>query len=211
MGETEVRRVRSGLHDHRIREERLRIHSKSPVLRGGRAMAFALVAATAVSAFGTATASAADKMVVEEPGLKPYAVVDMTIPEPLTAEPGDPARGKKIFIGRKKGNCLTCHSAPIPEEQFHGNVGPDLRGVGDRMTPAEMRLRIVNPTIINPGTQMFAFYHVADLRQVKKEFQGKPLLEAQEIEDVIAYLSALKGDSAGPGPVASDGGGDDGD
>lgn len=189
----------------------MRIPSKSPVLRGGWAFVVAAVTAMAVSAVSAASAAATDKTVVEEPGLKPYTVVGMAIPEPLTTEPGDPARGKKIFIGRKKGNCLTCHTAPIPEEQFHGNVGPDLRGVGDRMTPAEMRLRIVNPMIINPDTQMFAFYHVADLRQVKKEFQGKPLLEPQEVEDVIAYLSSLKGDSAGPGPVASDGGGDDGD
>ncbi len=146
-----------------------------------------------VLAASVSMAAQAGETRVEEPGIHPYTIVDMTIPEPLTAQKGDPANGKAVFVHRKKGNCLTCHTAPIPEEQFHGTVGPDLRGVGDRMTEAQMRLRIVNPRFVNPETTMIPMHKTAPRVQVKEEFQDKPILTAQEVEDVIAYLQTLKG------------------
>ncbi len=122
-----------------------------------------------------------------------YQVVDdSSIPAPLTSEPGDPARGRDLAIQRKLGNCLACHVMPIPEQSFHGETGPDLNGVGGRYTAAELRLRIVDPKVLNPGTIMPAFYRADGLHRVAKKFQGKTMLSAQQVEDVIAYLVTLK-------------------
>lgn len=120
-----------------------------------------------------------------------YTVVDDSIPVSLTGVPGDPVKGKKLAINRKKGNCLACHQMPIPEQQFHGEVGPDLHGVGSRMTEAELRLRLVNSKALNPETIMPAFHKVA-LNRVLKKFKGKTILGAQEVEDIIAYLMTIK-------------------
>ena len=120
-----------------------------------------------------------------------YIIVDDTIPVSLTGVPGDPVKGKKLTTNRKKGNCLACHQMPIPEQQFHGEVGPDLSGVGSRMTEAELRLRLVNSKALNPDTIMPAFHKVA-LNRVLKKFKGKTILGAQEVEDIIAYLITIK-------------------
>jgi sulfur-oxidizing protein SoxX len=125
--------------------------------------------------------------------LGPFVVVDETIAAPLSAKPGDPQNGRAIAAGRQ-GNCLGCHRLPIPEEPFHGTVGPNLAGVGDRYSPAELRLRLVDSTMINPETIMPPFHRVDELRRVARRYRGKPILTAQEIEDVIAYLITLKKD-----------------
>lgn len=140
-----------------------------------------------------ASPAVAEEVTVNDPGLEPYTIVDYAIPEPLGGKVGDPESGRQIFIHRKKGNCLTCHTAPIPEEQFHGTVGPDLRGVANRMTEGEIRLRVAHPRYINPETTMIPMYKVEPEVQVKEQFAGKPILTAQEVEDVIAYLMTLKG------------------
>ncbi|NVK19279.1 MAG: sulfur oxidation c-type cytochrome SoxX [Methylocystaceae bacterium] len=130
---------------------------------------------------------------VTEPNLKPYTIVDGTsIPQSFTGKAGNAANGKKLFVHRKKGNCLTCHTAPIPEEEFHGQVAPDLDGVADRMSEGEIRLRLVNPKLVNPDTPMMAYYKTHGLHQVKKSFIGKPMLNEQELEDIVAYLMTLK-------------------
>ena len=122
-----------------------------------------------------------------------YQVVDETeIASSLTGKAGDPKRGREVAIDRKLGNCLACHSLPIPEQQFHGATGPDLTGVGSRLTLGELRLRVVNPKVVNPDTMMPAFYRVEDLNRVMKDFAGKPILTAEQVEDVIAYLTTLQ-------------------
>jgi len=121
-----------------------------------------------------------------------YKIVDSTIPASLTGKPGDPVKGKKLAISRKKGNCLACHVMPIPEQQFHGEVGPDLSGVASYMSEAEMRMRIVDPKIINPDTIMPSFLKVPTNRVLKK-FQGKTIISDQDVEDIIAYMMTLKG------------------
>lgn len=121
-----------------------------------------------------------------------YKVIDDTIPQSLTGKAGDPIAGKKIAINRKKGNCLACHVMPIPEEQFHGNIGPDLGEIANKMTAAEVRIRLVDPKLLNPDTIMPAFLKPGTTRVMKK-FIGKTLLKPQEVEDVIAYLMTLKG------------------
>jgi len=124
--------------------------------------------------------------------IKTYTIVDNTIPKSLTGTPGDPVNGRKVVISRKKGNCLACHEMPIPEQQFHGRISPDLADVADRYTQAELRMRVVDPKVLNPDTIMPAFYKNAGLHRVMKKFQGKTILSAQEVEDVVAYLMTLK-------------------
>ena len=115
------------------------------------------------------------------------------IDESLTGQPGDPANGRKLAIDRKLGNCWACHVLPIPEQPFHGEVGPDLTGVGGNLTAGEVRLRIVNPKVVNPDTIMPAFYRNDGFERVLKKFQGKTMLSAQQVEDVVAYMMTLKG------------------
>lgn len=121
-----------------------------------------------------------------------YEVVDYAIPEPLTSEPGDPERGRAVAIDRQLGNCLSCHTMPIPEQAFHGETGPDLRGVGDRYTVPQLRLQVVDAHAINPDSMMPAFYAVAGRHRVAEAFEGKPIIDAQQVEDVVAYLATLK-------------------
>jgi sulfur-oxidizing protein SoxX len=111
----------------------------------------------------------------------------------LTGQPGDPANGRKLAINRKLGNCLACHVLPIPEQPFHGEVGPDLSQVAGTLSEGEIRLRIVNPKVVNPDTIMPAFYRNDGFERVLKGFQGKTMLSAQQVEDVVAYLMTLKG------------------
>jgi len=122
-----------------------------------------------------------------------YEVVDdSSIPKSLTGKTGDPANGRKLAINRKKGNCLACHVMPIPEQQFHGNLGPSLVGVGERYDEGELRLRVVDAKVVNPDTTMPAFYRSSGLHRVLKKFQGKTILAAQDVEDIVAYLTTLK-------------------
>ena len=121
----------------------------------------------------------------------PYIIKMGQIEAPLTKTPGIPSRGRQIVAGRR-ANCLACHTAPIPEEQFHGNLGPDLSKIGSYYDAGELRLRLVDPKQLNPDTIMPAFLKTTGLNRVGKQYTGKPILSAQQIEDVIAYLLTLK-------------------
>jgi len=122
-----------------------------------------------------------------------FTVVDgEKITASLTGKPGDPVNGRKVAINRKLGNCLACHTLPAPEQQFHGVLGPDLRGVASRYSVAELRLRVVNTKIINPDSFMPAFYRNTGLTRVLKKWKGKTILKAQQVEDVLAYMMTLK-------------------
>jgi sulfur-oxidizing protein SoxX len=115
-----------------------------------------------------------------------------SMPKPLTDAPGDVARGRAIVANRTVGLCLLCHSGPIPEERFQGNLAPSLAGAGSRSTPAQLRLRIADAARLNPDTIMPSYFRVDGLSRVAKNFQGKTILSAQQIEDVVAYLATLK-------------------
>ena len=107
---------------------------------------------------------------------------------------GNVQRGKKIVIDRELGNCLACHTMPIPEEDFHGQIGPALHGVAQRYSEAQLRARLVDATLINPDSIMPGFYRHPDKHQrLAFRFEGRTFLSAQHIEDVIAYLLTLKG------------------
>jgi len=55
-----------------------------------------------------------------------------------------------------------------------------------------LRLRIVDAAKINPESIMPPYYRVDDLQRVAPAFRGKPILTAEQIEDVVAYLVTLK-------------------
>jgi sulfur-oxidizing protein SoxX len=141
-------------------------------------------------AVGLAAALLAAPATAEEP-LVPYDVVGQAIPKPLTAEPGDPARGRAIVV-RRESTCLLCHSGPFPEERFQGDLSPNLKGAGARWSAGELRLRLVDATRLNPATIMPSYYRVDGLVRVAPNLRGKPALTAQQIEDVVAYLTTLK-------------------
>lgn len=119
---------------------------------------------------------------------------DLKVNESLTGKAGDAEAGKKWFSNRKLGNCLACHvnkdMAALP---FHGEVGTPLDGVADRYSVAEMRAILVNSkAIFGPETIMPGFYVLKTGARTQEKFQGKTILNGQQIEDIIAYLLTLK-------------------
>ena len=110
----------------------------------------------------------------------------------FAADKGDPARGRAIVADRQVGLCLLCHSGPFPEERFQGTIGPDLNGVAARLSEGQIRLRIVDPSRTNPDSVMPAYFRTEGLARVTPSLRGKPILSAEQIEDVIAFLSTLK-------------------
>ena len=105
---------------------------------------------------------------------------------------GDPQRGRQIVASRQVGLCLLCHAAPIPEERFQGDLAPDLRGVGSRLSEEQIRARIVDPSRANPDTIMPAYFRTEGLVRVAPSFRGNTILSAEQIDDVVAYLASLK-------------------
>ncbi len=104
---------------------------------------------------------------------------------------GNVEEGKIIVSGRRV-NCLSCHQAPIPEEQFQGNFGPSLVGIGSRYTREEIRLRIINAKILNPDSIMPSYFVKIDNPRTPLEMIGKTILSAKEVEDIVEYLYSLK-------------------
>lgn len=132
-------------------------------------------------------------LVILAPLLSPAArAADDAIERLLTDQPGDAARGRAIVANRQLGLCLLCHTAPIPEERFQGNLAPDLAGAGARWSEAQLRLRLVDSRRVNPQTIMPPYYRSEGLVRVGSPWQGKTVLGAQQIEDVVAYLRTLR-------------------
>ena len=124
--------------------------------------------------------------------LKPYVVSGDSIRASLTGQPGDAARGRAIVANRTVGLCLLCHSGPLPETPLQGTLAPSLAGAGARNTAGQLRLRLVDPSRLVPDTIMPPYYRLDRLQRVAKSYQGKTILSAEQIEDVVAYLVTLK-------------------
>ena len=122
----------------------------------------------------------------------PYAVDGDRIVQPLAGVRGNPQRGRAIVASRSAGLCLLCHTAPIPEERFQGDLAPDLAGVGARYSEAQLRLRVVDPRRVNPASFMPAFHSAGNPSRVGMQWVGKPILNAQQVEDVVAWLATLR-------------------
>ena len=151
----------------------------------------ALVAAMAMTALAP---------VAPHAELAPVMIVGDAIPQPLTSEAGDPARGRAIVVDRQKGLCLLCHIGPFPDQRFQGDMAPDLAGAGARWSSAQLRLRIADGSRLNPTTIMPSYYRIEGLNRVAPAFREKPILEAQQVEDVVAFLATLQDPSATSSP-----------
>ena len=114
------------------------------------------------------------------------------IPTPLTGSPGDAGRGRAIVADRTRGLCLLCHSAPIPEERFQGDLAPPLAGAGTRWTEGQLRLRVADAHRLNPDTIMPSYLRRDGFNRLAPAWRGRSVLEPQEIEDVVAYLATLR-------------------
>ena len=124
-------------------------------------------------------------------GLRPYTVVGNAIPASLTGAAGDATRGRALVVDR--GNtCILCHSGPFPEQRFLGDVAPSLAGTGSRWSEGELRLRLVDASSLNAATIMPSYYRIDGLSRVGRAWQGKTILSAGQIEDMVAYLVTLR-------------------
>ena len=118
-------------------------------------------------------------------------VVGDSIPASLTGSPGDPQRGRAIVVNRQN-TCILCHSGPFTEEKFQGDLAPNLAGAGSRWSEGQLRLRLVDASRLNAATIMPSYYRVEGLERVGAPWRGKPILSAEQIEDVVAYLVTLR-------------------
>ena len=130
--------------------------------------------------------------IADEGSLRPYVVVGDSIPVSLTGAAGDPARGRAIVLDRRLGACLLCHTGPFTEERFRGTLAPDLSGAGSRWSAGQLRLRLVDASRLNPSTIMPPYYRVDGLARIGNSWTGKPMLTAEQIEDVVAFLATLR-------------------
>ena len=143
----------------------------------------------------TAAALTMSATIVAAEAVKPMDVAyeDGAVSMSLTGAAGDPVEGRKVFANRKQGNCLACHmNSDLSEQSFHGEVGPPLDGVADRWSEAELRGIVANSKKMFEGTIMPAFYVDSGYTRPLDKFEGKSILSAQQVEDVVAYLMTLK-------------------
>jgi sulfur-oxidizing protein SoxX len=123
--------------------------------------------------------------------LRPYVVSGDAIAESLTGMPGDATRGRALILERTS-TCILCHSGPFPEAKFQGDLAPSLAGAGRRWSEGQLRLRLVDASRLNPATIMPSYYRVEGLVRVGQAWRGKPILSAEQIEDMVAYLMTLR-------------------
>jgi sulfur-oxidizing protein SoxX len=123
--------------------------------------------------------------------LRPYDVVGDAIPASLTGMQGDATRGRALVLERSS-TCILCHSGPFPEAKFQGDLAPDLAGAGGRWSEGQLRLRLVDASRLNPATIMPSYYRLDGLVRVGPAWRGKPILSAEQIEDIVAYLVTLR-------------------
>ena len=124
-------------------------------------------------------------------GLRAYVVVGDAIPESLIGMPGDATRGRALVVDRTS-TCILCHNGPFPEQKFQGDLAPSLAGAGSRWSEGQLRLRLVDASGLNPATIMPSYYRVEGLVRVGQAWRGKPILSAEQIEDIVAYLASLR-------------------
>lgn len=161
--------------------------------RPGAALAATAFALALALALGVAPLAArAQAAAAPPPPLVTYTVTEDAIARPLTGQPGDAARGRAIVANRQVGLCLLCHAGPFPEERFQGDLAPSLAGAGARWTEGQLRLRIVDARRLQPQSIMPAYYRVDGLHRPGTAWRDRPILSAEQIEDVVAFLRTLR-------------------
>ena len=148
------------------------------------ASSFASLLVAIVAALVLATMAKAE-------ALRPYTIAGDAIPDSLTGKPGDAAHGRALVLDRAS-TCILCHSGPFPETRFQGDLAPNLAGAGNRWSLGQLRLRLVDASRLNPATIMPSYYRVEGLVRVGQIWRDKPILSAEQIEDIVAYLAKLR-------------------
>jgi sulfur-oxidizing protein SoxX len=121
-----------------------------------------------------------------------FVIVGDTVPSPLAAAKGDAARGRALIVARDAANCVLCHAVTDQAVRYAGNVGPSLDGVARRLTVAQLRLRVADNLRINPDSVMPSYYRNEGLDRVASAYRGQPILDAGQVEDIVAYLATLQ-------------------
>jgi sulfur-oxidizing protein SoxA len=127
-----------------------------------------------------------------------YAYDSGSYPPPKKAQmpsgiKGDPKKGHALIQAGAKGPCTGCHLIPDAKVWPMGNVGPDLRTIGDRGLPDSHLYQVVyDPRVIfGPDSPM-------------APFGASGMWTEEEIVHVVAYLQSLKGKPAGVPPKVTD-------
>ncbi len=130
-----------------------------------------------------------------QPQVVDYVVEGDGIPKSLTGKPGSAARGRALLAARGAASCLECHAvkdAELAKGGAGGTRGPALDGVGARLTPAQLRLSVVDYSRLMPKVPMPSFHKAGVRPRGEKDDPSAPLLSAQDVEDVVAYLATLR-------------------
>jgi hypothetical protein len=114
-----------------------------------------------------------------------YAYDDVRAPPPIgkaamPAIPGDPKKGRSLFLNRSLGPCTGCHLIQGADVWPAGNVGRDLSTFGDRNAPDE-----------------YVFNLIYDARQFFPETTMPPwgsagVLKPEDIVHLVAFLRTQK-------------------
>lgn len=128
------------------------------------------------------------------------AYEDGSVAVSLSGMAGDAANGRIIVGDKSQGNCVACHQVTdLADVPFQGEIGPSLDGAGERWSEAELRGIVANAKMMFEDSLMPSFYKTEGFIRPGNAYTGKaaddtfgPLLSAQQIEDVVAYLSTLK-------------------
>lgn len=105
---------------------------------------------------------------------------------------GDATRGAALVASRSQGLCVLCHPVPGVAAPLQGNLGPDLVGVGARLSAAQLRERLTAPERFNPDTLMPGYRRSTGFTRVAKARQGQALFTDAQLDDVVAYLATLR-------------------
>ncbi len=105
---------------------------------------------------------------------------------------GDPKKGREIFKSRKKGPCTACHTIQDADAWPLGNVGFDLRIIGDRGSPDQLLYQVIyDPRVVfGPESPM-------------PPFGLAGILTDEEIVHLVAFLQTQKAKQAGIVPKVS--------
>jgi L-cysteine S-thiosulfotransferase len=123
--------------------------------------------------------------------LRAFEVIGDSIPLSLTGTSGDASRGRALVLDRAT-TCILCHSGAFPETRFQGDLAPSLAGAGSRWSEGQLRLRLVDASRLNAATIMPSYYRVDGLARVAPAWRDKPILSAEQIEDIVAYLASSR-------------------
>lgn len=131
-------------------------------------------------------------MLLAAPAMAQPAGKALDRPLSLTGVAGDAERGRALAWARDRGNCVACHVIPAPDMGTHGNLGPSLKGLADRQSEGQIRARIIDARVFNAASLMPSYYRTEGLTRVAKSLEGRPVLSAQEVEDMLAFMLTLR-------------------